>query len=149
MPSNSARLGLIKWTTADDFRNADLVANWNKLDAFPGIFICTSITRPSNWALAQEGNTIYEIDTSLYWTWTGSSWARRVPAGFLGQAERLSDLVTTSTNYQLVVTTNITIPQGDRRVMIVIENSGVTNTLGLTEFAIFRGATQIANWFTK
>lgn len=93
--------------------------------------------------------SIYETDTKLLWNWTGSSWTRISPKGFLGTAERLSDLATTSTTYQVAVTLNVTVPQGDRRIMVVIECAQVTNTLGLTEFAIFRGATQLTNYFNK
>lgn len=46
----------------------DLRINFDKIDANPGIFVCTSGTRPpdaSNWS----GRVIYEEDTDRYYMW--------------------------------------------------------------------------------
>lgn len=51
----------------------DLRQNFDKIDANPGNFVCTSGTRPANadnWA----GRVIYETDTDRYFMWNGATW---------------------------------------------------------------------------
>ena len=47
--------------------------NWTLLDASPGIFICTSSSRPS-YTSAQNGRLIYMKDQKCLSYWNGSSW---------------------------------------------------------------------------
>ena len=74
MPTPSAKLGLALPSQPDDFSTADVRANWEKIDAAPGTFICTSTTRPT-WGVNQAGRKIFETNTGVTRSWTGSSWA--------------------------------------------------------------------------
>lgn len=73
MPTPSPKLGLALPSQPDDFSTADVRANWEKIDAAPGTFICTSTTRPT-WGVNQAGRHIYETNTGVTRAWTGSTW---------------------------------------------------------------------------
>lgn len=73
MSSLSTRLALKRPDGTDPFLRLDFVNNWNKLDQYPGTFVCTSGTRPS-WGDAQIGMNIYETDTKREYRWTGADW---------------------------------------------------------------------------
>lgn len=73
MPTPSPKLGLALPSQPDDFSTADLRANWEKIDAAPGTFICTSTTRPT-WGANQAGRQIYEVNTGVTRAWTGTTW---------------------------------------------------------------------------
>lgn len=73
MSTISQHLGLIVPDPSDPFVRTDFVSNYNKLDQYPGTFICTSSTRPS-WSANQAGQNIYETDTRRVLNWDGSTW---------------------------------------------------------------------------
>lgn len=148
MTTLSARLGLKRHTTADDFHIADYFGNWGILDQYPGQFVCTSVTRPT-WASAQAGQSIYETDTELVWRWNGTAWVRPTGKGFLARAVVTSDVVNTTSTYATGVTVNATVPAGSRRVQVTVEAPSVTSTASFTELAIFRDATQLTSWANK
>jgi len=69
----STVLGLKLNAESDPFALADFIQNWGILDASPGIFICTSTSRPS-WSTAQAGRLIFMTDQKCLSFWNGSSW---------------------------------------------------------------------------
>lgn len=73
MSTNSQHLGLKIPDGSDPFLRTDFVQNYNTLDKFPGVWICTSTTRPS-WGAAQAGMCIMETDTRRQMLWTGTTW---------------------------------------------------------------------------
>lgn len=73
MSSLTTRLALKRPDGTDPFLRTDFVNNWNKLDQYPGIFICTSGTRPT-WGDGQIGMAIYETDTKREYKWDGAAW---------------------------------------------------------------------------
>jgi hypothetical protein len=120
-------LKLMSPTTSSQFSTADIAGNWGKIDAAPGVFICTSTSRPTLVA-NQAGRKIYETDTDLDWTWTGTLWRRTAPKGLLkttsggnALAQRTTDFQTTSTTPTLVLAvSNVVVPPGNRTLMISI-----------------------------
>jgi hypothetical protein len=66
-------LGLKLNQSSDAFLLSDFIANWDILDASPGIFICTSTTRPS-WSSGQAGRLIFMTDLKQTSYWNGTSW---------------------------------------------------------------------------
>jgi hypothetical protein len=58
---------------SDPFLRTDFVQNYNTQDKYPGVWICTSTTRPS-WGSAQTGMMIMETDTRRNMLWTGTTW---------------------------------------------------------------------------
>jgi hypothetical protein len=70
----STVLGLKLNQLSDPFELSDFVANWDILDASPGTFICTSVSRPS-WGAAQAGRMIFMTDLKQLSYWTGTGWA--------------------------------------------------------------------------
>jgi hypothetical protein len=52
---------------------ADFVGNWTLLDGSPGIYICTSSTRPT-WTSAQAGRLIFMTDYECLSFWNGTAW---------------------------------------------------------------------------
>ena len=146
MPSYTDRLSLIRHTGADVFRIDDYSDNWNTLDQFPGVFVCTSSTRPSDWGERQEGQLIFETDTSLIWQWTGDSWTRNIAKGLLDYQTVTSDVSSASTSLVNAVTSTVTVAAGNRRHRITVGASTVYNGNGLTRLAIRRDGTTLAEW---
>jgi hypothetical protein len=70
----STVLGLKLNQLSDPFELSDFVANWDILDASPGTFICTSVSRPS-WGTDQAGRLIFMTDLKQLSYWTGTAWA--------------------------------------------------------------------------
>lgn len=146
MSSLTARIGLIKPSTADAFSTADIANNWGKVDQYPGSFICTSTTRPA-WGAAQIGMGIVESDTGLVWRWTGNAFIRNASRGLLtttsggsARGQRNTSISTTSyTTYVLAVSIdNVVVPDG-RRTLMVTATWGLANcTTGLMDMGIFR-----------
>lgn len=128
MATQTRYLKLIKPTTSDSFSTADIAANWEALDASPGVTVCTSTSRP-NLTATQAGRHIYETDTDLLWAWTGTRWSRAAPKGLLtttsgGKAigVRSSDFQTTSTTPTLVVgVNNVVVPPGNRTIEVTVQ----------------------------
>lgn len=145
MTTLTERLGLKRHTLADRFRIQDYTDNWNLLDGAPGIFICTTATRPT-WGTSQAGRSIYETDTKLFWQWSGSAWERVFGRGTVAHVERLSNLSTTSFSYTAVVSVATVIAAGSRRHLVVAQAPGAYSTQGLTGFALYRGGTLLQEW---
>lgn len=141
-------MGLKRHTTADDFLIADYADNWNRIDEFPGEFICDSGSHPT-WAAAQEGMRIYETDTKLVWRWDGAAFERLEPKGLLIHSAVTSDVNTALTTYQVAVTASAAVPAGGRRVQITAAIPSVASTASFTWLAIFRAATQLTEWVNK
>jgi hypothetical protein len=66
-------LGLKLNAPTDPFLLSDFISNWSILDANPGIFICTSATRPA-YSSNQAGRLIFCTDLKQFQWWNGSSW---------------------------------------------------------------------------
>lgn len=74
MSTRTSKLSLISSNVATDpFKQSDFVDNWATLDANPGLYICTSKTRPT-WGAPQKGRGIIETDTWRQLLWSGSAW---------------------------------------------------------------------------
>lgn len=144
MAAFTKRLLLKYFTTADKYDIADYTANMQAIDAAPGTFICTSITRPE-WGSDQAGMAIYETDSKRRWIWDGTQFEILDPRGLVTRVERLSDISTTSTSYVDAVATDSAV-YTNRRHMIIAEAPGVYNTNGLTGMAIYRDNTLIQEW---
>lgn len=73
MSTTSQRMGLKIPDGSDPFLRTDFVQNYNTLDSYPGVRICTSTTRPA-WGAGQAGMLILETDTRRNMMWTGTTW---------------------------------------------------------------------------
>ncbi len=73
MATTSPVLGLKLNDLSDPFQLSDFTGNWGILDASPGVFTCTSTTRPS-WASPQAGRLIFMKDLKQLSYWDGSAW---------------------------------------------------------------------------
>lgn len=73
MATFSTLLGLKLNAPTDPFQLSDFIQNWNILDANPGVFICTSGSRPS-YTSGQAGRLIFMTDLKQLSYWNGSSW---------------------------------------------------------------------------
>lgn len=73
MATTSTVLGLKLNDLSDPFELSDFVGNWDILDASPGAFICTSVSRPS-WGTAQAGRLIFMTDLKQLSWWSGTTW---------------------------------------------------------------------------
>lgn len=72
-------LGLKVNDESDSFSLADFTGNWRLLDQSPGIFICSSTSRP-NWGPDQAGRFIFMNDLKARSFWDGASWNDEVSA---------------------------------------------------------------------
>lgn len=72
MATYSTVLGLKLNDETDPFQLSDFIANWGILDASPGIFICTSTTRP-NWGASQNGRLIFMSDLKQLSYWNNAT----------------------------------------------------------------------------
>lgn len=149
MTTLSTRLGLKKHTTADQFHIADYAGNWQILDGSPGVFVCTSSTRPATWTSDHNGMLISETDTGLLWRWNGTAFVRFYGKGLLGEASRTTDASTSSTTEITILTAATTIPAGGRSVLVTVAGPGVYNTAGVTRMWLYRGATEIQSWLQR
>lgn len=158
MASLSQNLGLIVPTPTDPFSTADIAQNWEKIDDAPGTYICTSTTRPT-FTASQPGRRIYEKDTDLEWTWSGTEWQRVAPMGLLKRTNGewatgtvSTDVVSSASTYVIVCSvTNVVVPAGRRTLQVQVVWSRAYNTLGYFYGAIFRSAvnnsgTRIGGW---
>lgn len=73
MSTLTPRLGLKRPDGSDPFLAQDFVDNYDKLDAAPGVHICTSTTKP-NWGSAQAGRVAFLTDYKAFQWWDGSAW---------------------------------------------------------------------------
>ena len=74
MATFSTFLGLKLNSATDPFLLSDFIGNWTILDGSPGVFVCTSSTRPA-WSAAQAGRLIFMTDYKALSYWTGTAWA--------------------------------------------------------------------------
>lgn len=146
MPSPSTRLRIAKPSTEDPFSTTEIASNWQIVDDFPGRFVCTSTTRPQNWGANQNGMSIYETDSDLEWEWTGSTWTRHGPVGWLNGTERTSDFSTNQTAAQTVVSTAVTVPAGGRRVRCTVTWPKAEATGGVVRLYVVRDTTTLQAW---
>lgn len=79
MSTTTPRLQLKRPDGPDPFKRQDFLDNWNKLDAAPGVHVCTSSSRPA-WGAAQAGRTILETDTRRFVIWDGTDWREQLAA---------------------------------------------------------------------
>jgi len=68
----TTRLGIKKPQDPDPFLASDFQQNYDLIDSYPGVFVCTQGTRPV-WGSAQAGQLIFCTDTRILYEWTGSS----------------------------------------------------------------------------
>lgn len=73
MATFSQYLGLKLNSATDPFLLSDFVGNWTVLDGAPGVFICTSSTRPA-WTASQAGRLIFMTDWEALSFWNGTAW---------------------------------------------------------------------------
>jgi hypothetical protein len=73
MATYSTYLGLKLNSSTDPFLLSDFIGNWTILDGSPGVYICTSSSRPS-WTSAQAGKLIFMTDWKCLAYWTGTGW---------------------------------------------------------------------------
>lgn len=73
MATFSNVLGLKLNAASDPFQLSDFIGNWDILDASPGVFICTSNSRPT-WGTAQAGRMIFQTDLKQISFWDGTTW---------------------------------------------------------------------------
>lgn len=150
MPTTSARLLLAKPLDADPFDTGTLADNWQLVDDHPGIYICTSGTRPGSgggapvWGANHEGMLIWETDTNLTWRYNGTAFVRHGAKGHLINERTTGDVTEAGGVYETVVQAAITIPDGDLNIACHFSWSEVTG--GKAQFALFRGVTQLASW---
>ena len=74
MATYSTLLNLKLNDPTDPFLLSDFVSNYEILDASPGVFVCTSSSRPT-WGSGQAGRMIFMTDYKQLSYWTGSAWA--------------------------------------------------------------------------
>ncbi|MGW1436861.1 hypothetical protein ACWD7M_16620 [Streptomyces griseus] len=79
MSGTTPRLGLKTYDQSDPFLRQDFNDNSARLDASPGVYICTSSSRPA-WGPSQAGMRAYETDTRREIHWTGSAWREPLSA---------------------------------------------------------------------
>lgn len=139
-------MGLVVQGDADQFDTQHLIDNWTILDAAPGLHVCTSTSHPTTWGANQTGRHIIETNTGLIWRWDGTAFVRHGPRGWLNGTPRTAPISTTSTVFQVVVSTPVTVPDGGRNVLMIATWGDVDNDAGVTRFGLFRDATQITTW---
>ena len=125
MSTTSQHLGLKIPDGSDPFLRTDFVQNYTTLDSYPGVFICTSTTRPS-WGASQNGMMILETDTRRNILWNGTTWKEMLtsPAlwygtvrigSWLAHSTSLSNTVGTFTTHRpgalfTIATTEVAMP---------------------------------------
>lgn len=148
MPSLTPRMGLVRPEENDDFSPDWAWDLLTTLDGFPGVHVCTSSTRPSDWGGGQTGQMIWETDRNLLWRWNGTAFVRVHPVGLLASpAEITADFPTASTDPQDAISLTVNVPAtntGSTTKRIEVQASwyaldnGTANTLGACEVSIRR-----------
>lgn len=69
----TSKLGLPQWNGTDLFSRVEFNSLMTQLDSTPGVYVCSSTTRPTLTA-GQAGRLIYQTDTNSLYEWTGSAW---------------------------------------------------------------------------
>ena len=153
MASFSPRLNLKRPVIGDPHVTQDHYDNLTLLDGFPGLYICTSGTRPAGWGAAHSGMRIWETDTSLEWYWNGTAFRRINPLGLLGDpAELAADFPTAATSATTALTTTVTVPVTNsgsttKRIRVSASFYGLDNgtgtTFGACEVSLYRDSTAL------
>lgn len=91
MSTRTKKLNLINNTGSDPFLLSDFANNWAAIDASPGVYVCTSKTRPT-WGTNQAGRTIVETDTFRQLIWNGGNWQEPLVAPGVWQFETAPSL---------------------------------------------------------
>jgi hypothetical protein len=152
--SLSARLGLKRPLPNHDFDRQEAYDNLTVIDAHPGVYPCTELSRPSTWGAAHEGMVILETDTALMWRWNGLDFLRVMPMGLLADpAVRTTDFSTAATTPDSALSLTVDVPETNtssttKRIRIdgtfyAIEN-GTDTTYGVSEVTILRDAVVVA-----
>ena len=146
--SLSARLGLKRPLALHGYSRTEYYDNLSILDNYPGVFPCSSDTRPTTWGTAQTGQFILESDTTLLWRWDGAAFLRAHPVGLLANPVEINtDYPTAATTPQVAISCPVVIPATNagsvtKRIRIegscyAIEN-GTDLTLGVAELSVTR-----------
>lgn len=151
--SPTSRLALLRPLAGHGFSRTEYYDNLGIIDQFPGLFICTSSTRPT-WGSAHNGMRIWETDRSLEWRWDGSAFVRVLPLGLLATPSILtSDDSTAATSPESVLSCAVTVPAtnaGSTTKRIKVTGNwhsiinGTETDLGVAEVSLMRGASVIA-----
>jgi hypothetical protein len=144
MPTPSARLGIAKPITTDNFDTAEIAANWQILDDHPGTFIEDSGSPPV-WGIPQEGMLWSQPDTGLVYRWDGATFQRLAPTGHLGRVERTTDFIENTAAFQTVTSVGVMVPEGNRRIRVVASWRNMTGDDAFIR--IRRGVTDLIERF--
>lgn len=111
MSGTTPRMGLKTFDSSDPFLRQDFNDNASKLDASPGVFLCTSASRPA-WGASQAGMRIYESDTRRELVWTGTAWREvlTAPPAWTGYMRPNVSLSNNAHVYYKLATFNVTRP---------------------------------------
>lgn len=161
MTTPSTKMGLALPSQADQFSTSDIRSNWEKIDAAPGTHICLSNQRPT-WSTSQAGRRIFETDTNLEWTWTGTAFKRIAGLGLLhaadgtpSYAERVTDFSTNSdSTVKVVAVTNVVVPAGQRPIRVDVSWKKAFNDKGSFTGTIYQSNTNnggpvLASWLIE
>lgn len=144
MPTPTPRIGYPAPLTTDDYDTSEESDRWFLADDYPGVFICTSGTRPSTWDSIHEGMLIFETDSDLLWRWNGSAFVRAHAVGHLSTNQRTADLTVTSGSYTNVASASATVPEGGRSIQVTASWPEVSG--GAAVMAIYRGGSLLIEW---
>lgn len=150
MPTPTPRIGYPAPLTTDPYDTSEESDRWFLADDFPGVFICTSGTRPNSggsapvWNSIHEGMLIFETDSDLLWRWGGSGFVRLHAVGHLDTNRRTSDLTVTSGSYTNVAQASADIPEGGRNIQVTASWPEVSG--GAAVMAIYRGGSLLFEW---
>lgn len=144
MPTPTPRIGYQAPLTSDPYDTSEESDRWFLADDYPGVFICTSSTRPSTWDSTQEGMLIFETDSDLMWRWNGSAFVRFGALGHLDTNRRSSNLVVASGAFTTFAQVSITVPEGDRAMSVTVSWGEISG--GPARIGIFRGVTMVTDW---
>jgi hypothetical protein len=127
----------------------DLSDNWEALDDHPGVYLCTSTTRP-DWGADNAGQLIFEGDTGLHWVFDGTVFARVFPLGLLGQTRVTTGTPQTNSTTEVELVKVAVTPPAGLRPLRVDATWGRTQfvTDGDVRVAIQRKASGAADWTT-
>lgn len=145
MTTLSQRLRLKRHTIADLFDVADLTDNWNRLDAYPGVYVCDSTSMPT-WEPDQAGLLLWQQDKQVMLSWSGTAFAQRYGRGLLDTNIRTTDLVTTSTVFVVAAQASVPALAHGRSLLVVVDAPRVTNTAGIAGCAIYEGSNPLIDW---
>lgn len=150
MPTPTPRIGYPAPLTTDDYDTSKESDRWFMADDYPGVFICTSGTRPNSggsapvWDSIHEGMLIFETDSDLLWRWNGSGFVRQHAVGHLATNRRTSDLTVASGTYTNVAQASVTVPEGGRDIQVTASWPEVSG--GAALMALYRGASLLLEW---